>query len=840
MTDNCVANASGMLACKLSPEKAEELILETRGVSQLTVACLNGIGDCVVGGPLDQIDLFQKDCKTRKVKVKLIDVPYAFHSPAMDPILEPLQALGRSIRFARPTIPVISNVFGRLFEEEDFSSDYFALHTRQPVRFIQGLLNLQSRELLDGAVFLEIGPHPTTISVLRSSIHSDSCTYLSTLQKGQDAWTSIALTLAAISLLKLPVNWREVFIGTSAKVIGLPGHLLEGSTYMIPYQEPRPIVDSFEQYPMGLRTKTEFNLLPWLKTQASSDVEFVLETTLAILGPLISGHGVGGTSICPASVFYELALEGGQTMLEPLDGQLLVVTGMSFPSPLVYIPSQEADVVTVYITKHDLAPGADFKITSRSTKDLTENMHCTGSISLQESKTNASQWTKDAAIVTRQSHYFSGYGKSYISTFRTKVLYEAVFTRVVRYSPEYQSLVYLSVANSNLEGIGSFKLPSSSQIGYLAPPVFTDTLLHAAGFIANLAVRSDEVGICAHIESVEISYRNINYADSFTVYCSLLEIKGAILADTIALNALGEVVAVVRGMEFKRLRLSTFQQVLSRKSTAVEPRKVPVEPEKPQLSIDLDTPPTSGEVTNTPIESRGSLLHDVRIALKNIIMEFGGFSEQDMDYTNSLDELGIHSLMQIEIISKLIRKFPGRAGLHHHALSECETLESLESTLASILQSSVEISSPMEAPVSASQRDSRQPTLFPSDYSPTDGMQKNPVTLHISPGEVAPLYLFHDGSGQVSMYARLRGHDRSAYAFFDPQFGSDKRPHSSIYQMTKYYISLLSRSKLSPLIVSGKFGSRLLLDLTDDLKVGLLAELWPSRRLNSSWSTDLR
>jgi iterative type I PKS product template protein len=819
MTDNCVANASGMLACKLSPEKAEELMLENRGVSQLTVACLNGIGDCVVGGPLGQIDIFQKDCKTRKVKVKLMDVAYAFHSPAMDPILEPLQALGRSIRFARPTIPVISNVFGRLFEEEDFSSDYFALHARQPVRFTECLLNLQSRELLDGAVFLEIGPQPTTIPMLRSSIHSDSCTYLSTLQKGQDAWTSISLTLAAISLLKSPVNWREVFIGTSAKVIGLPGHLLEGSTYMIPYQEPRQVVNSREQYSVELRTRTEFSLLPWLKTQASSNEEFVLETTLAILGPLITGHDVGGTSICPASVFHELALEGAHTMLEPHEGQLLVVTAMSFTSPLIYVPSQEADVVTVYFTKYDLASGADFKITSCSTKDLTENIHCTGSVSLQNFQINASHWIKDAAIVTRQSHYFSGVGKSYISTFRTKVLYEAIFTRVVRYSPEYQSLVYLSVTNSNLEGIGSFKLPSSSQTGYLAPPVFTDTLLHAAGFIANLAVRSDEVGICACVESVEISYRDIDYADSFTVYCSLLEIKGAILADAIALNAFGKVVAVVRDMEFKRLQLSAFQQVLSRKSTAIEPRNFPVEQKKPQLSTGLDTPPTSGEVIDTPIESRGSLPHDVRIALKNIVMEFGGFSEQDMDYTNSLDELGIHSLMQIEIISKLIRTFPGQAGLDHHALSECETLESLESTLASILQSSVEITSLVGAPVSASQRDSRQSTLVPSDFSSSDGMQKNPVALHVSHEEVAPLCLFHDGSGQVSMYARLRDHDRSAYAFFDPHFWSDKRPHSSINQMTEYYVSLLSRTKLSPLIVSGKFGSRLLLNLADDLRL---------------------
>lgn len=799
MTDNCVANASGMLACKLSTERVQELISVIPGASKLTVTCLNGVGECVVGGPLGEIDTFQKECKTRKVKVKLLDVPYAFHSPAMDPVLEPLKALGRTITFAQPTIPVFSNVFGRLFEEGDFSSDYFALHARQPVRFAACLLDLQSKELLDGTVFLEVGPQPTTVSMIRSSIHSDGCTYLSSLQKGQDAWESLSSMLAAMSLLKAPVDWREVFVGTSAKVVSLPSHPLSGSTYLIPYQEPRQPVHTITQPPVELRTKTQFELLPWVSSQGSSKDKLALETTLAILEPLISGHDVGGTPICPASVFHELALEGAHTMLAPLESQSLVVTGMTFASPLVYLPSQAADVVTVYMTKHGSASGADFKITSSTSSDSLATIHCSGSVSLHNFQSNASQWVKDAAIVSRQSRYFSGsLGERCISTFRSKVLYEAIFTRVVKYSSVYQSLVHLSVADNNLEGIGSFKLPFSSQTRYLAPPVFTDTLLHAAGFIANLAVGSEEVGICARVESVEISYRDIDYADSFTVYCSLLEVKGAILADSIALDALGKVVAVIRGMEFRRLRLSTFQQMLSRKSTNAEPPLYrAVKRDSLQLSTAFSTPAPSEGIINTPIESFGIPLNDVRATLKNIFIEVGGFSEKDIDYTKSLDELGVDSLLQIEIISRLTRTFPSQPGLDHHTLSECETLESLESTLVSILTSPVEITSLAEAPAPA--------TLLTSDWCPPDGMQDNPVALHVSHENAAPLCMFHDGSGQVSMYARLGAHDRNVSAFFDPHFGSDRRPHSSIKEMAKYYVSLLPTTQLSSLIVGGKF-----------------------------------
>ncbi|KAI0133794.1 thioesterase domain-containing protein [Xylariales sp. AK1849] len=803
MTDNCLPGTSGMLACNLGPQEVEQLISEDQNITQLTITCLNGIGDCVVGGPLDQLDLFQMSCKRRKVKSKLLDVPYAFHSPAMDPILEPLQELGRSIKFERPTIPVMSNVFGRLFEEGDFSSDYFALHARQPVRFSECLMGLQSREVLDDVVFIEIGPQPTTIPMLRSSIYSNSCTYLGTLQRGQDAWTSVSSTLAAISLRKIPVDWRKVFTGTSAKMTSLPGHLLDGSSYLVPYQEPLQVFSpTTERNSKDLRTKTGFALLPWLNTQASSNEKFVLETTLAILGPLISGHDVGGSPICPASVFHELALEAAQTMLEPPEGQVLVISEMIFASPLVYVPSQETNVTTVSITRNDSLSSADFRITSCSTEDHKETLHCTGCIAKQDFWTNPSHWRKDAALVARQSRHFSGVGRDNFSTFRTKVLYEAIFTRVVRYSPAYQSLLYLNVADSNLEGVGSFRLPSSSSTSYLAHPVFTDTLLHAAGFIANLAVRSDEVGICARVESIEKSYRDIDYADSFTVYCSLLDLKGTILADAIALNSSGNVVAVIRGMEFKRLRLSAFQHMLSRQSIALEPREIHSASAKPLLLTGLVTPPMTGDIMNSPMEASGGLLQGVSQTLKGIVMDVGGFSERDMDYTKSLDELGIDSLMEIEIVSKLTRVFPGQAGLDHHALSECETLESLENRLLSILQPSVEIAALIGPPMSTGWKDSHQSAHIPSKCSPSYGVQKNPAALHNSDGKETPLCLFHDGSGQVNMYARFQDHDRSLYAFSDPHFGSGKRFHSVI-QMAEFYASQLDKSRYSPLIVGG-------------------------------------
>ncbi|KAH6648011.1 hypothetical protein BKA67DRAFT_610827 [Truncatella angustata] len=848
MGENCLADTSGMLACSMAPEELEAIISESPALAQLTIACLNGPGDCVIGGPLAQLDMLQKECKTRKVRTKLLNVPYAFHTSAMDPILETLRTLGRSVKFGKPEIPVLSNVHGRLFRN-DFSSEYFADHARQPVRFSECLLSLQlsmGTNILDGAHFLEIGPQPALLPMLRTAIPSSSCVYFGTLQKGRDAWVSISETLAGISLLRTTVKWREVFTGTSAKVTSLPGHLLEGSNFLIPFQESRQIVHTCDHVQTAgpdciNRVKTGYRLLPWLNTTGSSSKELILETDMTILASLISGHNVGGTPICPASVFHELALEAAQALLEPLNTQVMVVSEMSFSRPLVqvYMPREAVPVtVCVQITMDDSSSSgaAAFKITSRSsTQASTDTLHCTGSVSLQETNVNTPRWVRDQAVVTRQSRYFSGIGRDHTSIFRTKLLYETIFTRVVRYSSEYQSLVYLNVADSNLEGIGVFKVPSEygSQEGYLAHPVFTDTLLHAAGFIANLATGSEEIGICARVESIEIAYHGIDYSDSFNIYCSLLEIKGAILADAIALSSSGKVVAVIRGMEFKRLQLSTFQQALSRMSstTSVESRDEgfvqhqAAMPAKMQLKVSLGTPPINDEVMDSSlIESQNSTPFQAGISqvLKNIVMEVGGFAEEDIDYTKYLGDLGIDSLMQIEIASKLARLFPGQTGLSHYALSQCETLEAMDDMLSLVLlpptlekfhKTLVDIPGRKVVTPRGSSSEGTDNAASDSDYTSPSvavcGSNILPAILHISTGNETPLCLFHDGSGQIGMYERLRDHDRTTYAFCDPYFGSysDKqRFHRSVNQMAEHYVSMIisnPKHRSSPLILGG-------------------------------------
>lgn len=816
MVANCTSNVSGMVACQLSPSKVEAMFVGEQ-FSQLSVACRNSHDDCVVAGALEQLAVFEKVCAGMKVKSKRLDVPYAFHSPSMDPIVKPLTELGRSIHWSSPTVPVVSNAFGRLLGKEDFRSDYFAAHARQPVLFTEGIQSLGDTVSFDGAVCLEIGPHPTTLPMLRSILRTTDCTYLHTLQRTRSPWVSLSETLGQLFLIRDKLDWRQVFDGQKVHMTDLPGHPFATTSYEVPFQETSQIIPDPEDT-SSTYTSTGFDLLPRLlgPQSSTSPRTFSFQTTLAILGPLIAGHNVGGTAICPASVFHELVLVAAQIAMSPAEHCTLVVCNMSFSSPLIYEPEAKATFVDVSLTEGegDGDESAKVKITINAEKHQKGTLCCTASVSTKDMHELNRNSLKDAAIVKRQGHYLMS-GANALNQFQTKLLYETIFTRVVRYAKEYQTLTKLVVSDSNLEGIGTFKLPSDSRAEtFVSPPVFTDTLLHAAGFIANLGVPSDQVCICGHIESIHILDPDIDYRGTFTVYCSLVDVvKGMILADAYALDSAGKAVAVIRGIEFKRLRLSAFQSLLRYSNPVSKVEQTSSEEESEASEIRTPTTLDMDEsVSPAKTEDPGD---NVKARLMRIVSDLYGPTKQELNYSEPLDALGIDSMMQIEITSKIKRAFPGN-DLNYSKLLHCGTLQDLEDTLLQILHGSskreiVETTSSQHTVQSVENQISR-----PDPVSTTQGgssqsqkardlSEDNPVVVHDSHNKETPLCLIHDGSGHISMYARIRDSDRSIFAFFDPAIHRETTHASSLEQMAKRYTSRLSSSEVPSLIIGGMY-----------------------------------
>ena len=832
MAERCKTNESGMISCKVSPSVADQILAFEKATPELAVACRNSNHDCVVSGPLSQLHHFEQICKIKPIKAKRLDVPYGYHSSSIDPILEALEELGRTVTWCNPTIPIASNVHGRLFQSRDFQSNYFAKHARDPVRFVEVIEAIRTAKGLTDSICLEIGPHPTVSTLVKSNAGSSSTPCYPVLKKGVDAWSSLSSVLSKVALVKDEIDWREIFEGCRPTTISLPGYPLSGATFEVPFSEP---VSKGRESTVSHYSETGFALLPRLNLTQCTEQVHAFETSSAILGPLISGHNVGGTAICPASVYHELTVEAAQIVMSPLRGHVWTVKNMSFVHPLRYDPGHSVQTIALYLNKAEDGT-FEVKIASSTSENAQSTIHVMSVVSMMDPVATKARRQKEAALIKRQAFYFSTTDSH--STFRTKVLYERMFTRVVRYAKEYHTLKELNVASSNLEGYGSFKLPSASLTkSYIVPPTFTDTLLHTAGFIANLSVEPEEICICTRADAVEILYENLDFGDNFTIYCHLFDdIQGAIVADAFVLDSSGQTVALCCGMEFKKLRLKSFQKSLQ---SAITPKPQATEsPEKTPNDGTTVTPSPTGIATPKMMENN---IQDVRKAIIKTLSETSGFSEQDLANASSLGDLGIDSLMQIEIASALKQAFP-QSSINQDTIAAFDTVQGLENDIASKtnpgtpLTNGTPISSGHGSSTPRSGRSFSMNGLSNGSSSPPSGPVVNghstpysrsrsstlgnatsdgvlhhdpshfrPALLQLSSKrEGTPIFCFHDGSGQGSIYGRMANIDRTLYAFSDPDFATNNTRPQSLSEMAERYAATFSKAETPNVILGGK------------------------------------
>lgn len=156
-----------MLACRASPEDMESLLQQifSGQPGGMSIACYNSPEDCVVAGPVAILTHVAESCKSKGIRCKMLNVPYGFHSCAMDPILPQLKDLAASLTIRTPTIQFGSSVYGRLLtENETIPSDYLPMQTRQPVQFARALEMIKAEHSGSRFCILEVGPSPSSTS----------------------------------------------------------------------------------------------------------------------------------------------------------------------------------------------------------------------------------------------------------------------------------------------------------------------------------------------------------------------------------------------------------------------------------------------------------------------------------------------------------------------------------------------------------------------------------------------------------------------------------------------------------------------------------------------------
>ncbi|MFR9770689.1 SDR family NAD(P)-dependent oxidoreductase [Nocardia sp. SC052] len=197
-------DGGAMVAVDAPAEQISPLV--ARYAPAVSIAGYNGPAQVVVAGPGAALDPLREQLSADGIRSADLTVSHAFHSAAMDPILDDLAAAASRARMSDPVIPLISNLTGAVLRPGELDPRYWARHARQPVRFAQGLRALAELGIDE---FLEIGPHPT-LSALGGRVLGDSARFVASLRRGRGDRETMMTALGRLYVGGVAVDWEQV------------------------------------------------------------------------------------------------------------------------------------------------------------------------------------------------------------------------------------------------------------------------------------------------------------------------------------------------------------------------------------------------------------------------------------------------------------------------------------------------------------------------------------------------------------------------------------------------------------------------------------------------------
>ncbi len=241
MMNICESDTHAMLSIRgASASRIEELCQKNEREHRFELSCLNGLTDVVVSGPREDLSSLRDMLQSTGLQCVLLDMPFAFHSKQMSPILQEFENTARCVTFKGPAIPVISPLLGQcIVKDHVIDGKYLTRGTREPVNFVAALDAAVAAGLInEKTAWIDIGPHPVCTSFISNHYGKDSTQTFASLRRGDDLLSTFTGTLAALHCLGLPIAWNEYFDlrENPASLLHLDSYQWNCKNYWIPYE----------------------------------------------------------------------------------------------------------------------------------------------------------------------------------------------------------------------------------------------------------------------------------------------------------------------------------------------------------------------------------------------------------------------------------------------------------------------------------------------------------------------------------------------------------------------------------------------------------------------------
>ncbi|MGA0584591.1 MAG: acyltransferase domain-containing protein, partial [Castellaniella sp.] len=307
-----------MAAVALSADALSALLADLDLSGRVAIAGYNSPANLTLSGDLESL-LHLESHLPPGVFFRLLDLDYAFHSPCMDAIREPVL---RKLEGLEPRAPqsavFVSTVTGDALADVRLDAHYWWRNIREPVRFqaaIRGLADQGCR------VFLEIGPHAILQRYVTETLTALSIQgrVLGVLRRQDDGMRSIRDAIGRCLLLSGPALLQSRFQAVRPRV-RLPNY---------PWQRERHWHPQTSESLLAIQRRREHPLLGWRLPDAEAAWENTLDTLVL---PWLADHRVGGAIVFPGAAYAEMALAAGRAWR----GGTPVVESLEILAPMVF------------------------------------------------------------------------------------------------------------------------------------------------------------------------------------------------------------------------------------------------------------------------------------------------------------------------------------------------------------------------------------------------------------------------------------------------------------------------------------------------------------------------
>ncbi|KAL1839340.1 hypothetical protein VTJ49DRAFT_1636 [Mycothermus thermophilus] len=697
LLERCTRGSHSMLAVQGSLEAVVQALATTP--DKINVACINGPRETVLAGDGSEVATMAASLGGAGFKCTQLQVPYAFHSPQVEVILDDFERIAEGVSFNTSKLPIISTLLGEVLEGEPIDASYLRRHAREPVSFFDGLVSAQRLGTVgDETVWIEIGPHPICANLVKAAFGS-STVAVPTLRRKELCYKTLSTSLGTLHNVGLEIDFNEFhrdFLD-SVRLLDLPSYAFDEQNYWIQYTGDWCLTKNSGMAPQPAKAKPELStttVQKVVKKEVRGDiaiVEFESDLCQEQLRNVVSGHMVNGAPLCPSSLYGDMAMTACDyvyKLLRPKTEKIgCNVAEMRVPKPLIFKETAEHYILHLTVTANAEIGHADLVFHTSEGNQRTDHAFC------RVYYGNPDEWQDEFDRVTylikaRVDGLIKAEEEGRASKIGCGLAYK-LFTALVDYAPRYRGMQEVILLSDDCEATAKVRFPTTEQDGtFYMSPYHIDSACHISGFIINGtdAIDSREAVYISHgwgsMRFTEIPVAGKEYRS----YIRMQPIKGSkMMAGDAYLFDGDKIIGMTGGIKFQEIPRTLLNRFLPpRGKAAVAPVSAPAPPQPAPAAAPSSKAAAPKKSKKSGASSSGQKT-DIVSAAMNILAGEIGCSHDELADNVAFTDLGVDSLMSLTVIGMIREQL--EVEVRSNAFVDYPTVASFKRYLTEVVKS---------------------------------------------------------------------------------------------------------------------------------------------------------